>query len=834
MRLSILASLFLPAVLAHNLKIPAVEALVAEQLALFSAYVDLNGTASAPPAHRSVFSESADVHAKRHAKRQSTTAAYWYESIPKRGISAFNPSPSTYKVFRNVKDYGAVGNGIVDDTAAINRAIQDGNRCAPGSCASSSTTNAVVYFPAGTYLVSSSIISYYATNIVGNPNNLPVLKAAPNFSGLGVIDGAPYQPGGALPYGATNIFWRQVRNFVIDLTGVPAATEATGIHWPTAQATSLQNIVFRMSSAPGTKHQGCFIESGSGGFLNDLVFYGGLNAAVFGNQQFTVRNLTFYHAQTAINQIWDWGWTYKSISVNNCSVGLNMASTKPNEEVVGSVVFFDSSFTDTKVAFRISRTANANPKTGGSLAIENIQLRNVGKAIEFAPNGNTLLAGGTRKLDSWVSGTLYNPTGPQVRDGVPVVTPIRPSGLLQADGKYYERSKPQYNNLPVSSFLSARAMGATGDGRTDDTAAINRAIQQAVNNGQVLFFEAGTYIVTNTIFIPRQSRIVGEAYPVIMSRGSFFNDMNNPQPVVKIGNPGGVGTVEWSDMMISTQGQQAGAIMVQWNLASPAGASSGMWDVHTRIGGTTGSNLSLAQCGKTPESTTINRNCISAYMGMHVTKTASNLYLENVWHWVADHDVDDSQLRQITIFSGRGLLIESTAGNIWLVGTSVEHFAKYQYNFFKTQNIFAGQIQTETPYYMPNPNALSPFPTNTAIDDPAYTGLCPPGSPANCAISFGLRVNQCKNVLVYGAGLYSFFNNYSTTCSQLNNANPCQRAMVQYDKATTTNFFIYGLNTIGASGMVYRETELMAKNSDNVNVYPSSIIVYRSDVIQHS
>lgn len=30
----------------------------------------------------------------------------------------------------------------------------------------------------------------------------------------------------------------------------------------TAQATSLQNVIFKMSDAPGTQHQGLFIESG--------------------------------------------------------------------------------------------------------------------------------------------------------------------------------------------------------------------------------------------------------------------------------------------------------------------------------------------------------------------------------------------------------------------------------------------------------------------------------------------------------------------------------------------------------------------------------------------
>ncbi|KAI0179871.1 glycoside hydrolase family 55 protein [Hypoxylon sp. FL1284] len=826
MRGFVTAALFLPAVLGERLVIPEVQQAVNAQLQEFNGYI---GNSSSSAVHDVLSASIHSAHKSRSSQaniEERAITTYWYETIAHQGISAFNANKATYKVYRNVKDYGAKGDGRTDDTAAINRAISDGNRCAPGSCSSSSTTNAVVYFPAGTYIVSSSIVDYYATNLIGNPNNMPILKATAGFTGFGVIDGAQYQPGGVLPYGATNIFWRQVRNFVIDITSIPATTEATGIHWPTAQATSLQNIVFKMSTNSGTKHQGVFIEEGSGGILNDLVFYGGLYGAVFGNQQFTVRNLTFNNAVTAIYQLWDWGWTYK----NNCTVGLDMATRSGSAETVGSVTFFDSSFTNTKIAFNISRSAKTTPTTGGSLAIENVLLNNVPTAIQYGPTKAKLLAGttGSTTIASWVSGNVYNPTGPKNTAGA-ITPPVRPS-VLVSGGKFYERSKPDYASLASTSFSSVRSGGAKGDGITDDTAALQKVITAAASAGKVVYFDAGTYKVTKTLLIPAGSKIVGEGYPVIMSSGSYFANVNAPQVVVQIGNPGDSGTVEWSDMIVSTQGAQAGAILIRWNINSPAGAPSGMWDVHTRIGGTTGSNLSLANCPSTPSSTTVNNNCVAGYMSMHVSKTAARIYVENVWLWSADHDVDDKSLTQIKVYSGRGLLVESTVGTLWLVGTSIEHHVRYQYEFSHTQNIFAGQIQAETPYYQPNPGARQPFPLNTTIDDPNFDILCPQGSsPSTCSESWGLRVSASKSVLIYGAGLYSFFNNFSTACSAKGASSLCQTALVQYDSASTKTFWIYGLNTIGAYGMIYRDTTKIADYAANVNVFPSSIIAFTSN-----
>lgn len=146
----------------------------------------------------------------------------------------------------------------------FDRAISAGNTCGQG-CTSTTTTPAVIYFPAGTYMISSPINPAYFTQLIGNPNGVPTIKALasfPNSHGFALIDADPYYTSN-LNWGSTNVFYRQVRNFVIDMTNIPATTSINGIHWPTSQATSLQNVVFQMSSASGTQHVGIFCESGT-------------------------------------------------------------------------------------------------------------------------------------------------------------------------------------------------------------------------------------------------------------------------------------------------------------------------------------------------------------------------------------------------------------------------------------------------------------------------------------------------------------------------------------------------------------------------------------------
>lgn len=101
------------------------------------------------------------------------------------------------------------GDGITDDTAAINTAITDGNRCGQG-CDSSTVTPAIVYFPPGTYIVSKPIVQLYYTQFIGDAVTLPTLKAAANFAGIAVIDADPYTDTGGRSSSSKNEIYAEL------------------------------------------------------------------------------------------------------------------------------------------------------------------------------------------------------------------------------------------------------------------------------------------------------------------------------------------------------------------------------------------------------------------------------------------------------------------------------------------------------------------------------------------------------------------------------------------------------------------------------------------------
>lgn len=80
------------------------------------------------------------------------------------------------------------------------------------------------------------------------------------------------------------------------------------------------------------------------------------------------------------------------------------------------------------------------------------------------------------------------------------------------------------------------AYGATGNGVSDDSDNVQRAINANVNSGRIVYFPAGTYVFYKTVTVPAGVRMIGEAWSVIMAGGnSHFQNQMSPQPLLKVG-----------------------------------------------------------------------------------------------------------------------------------------------------------------------------------------------------------------------------------------------------------------------------------------------------------
>jgi glucan 1,3-beta-glucosidase len=299
----------------------------------------------------------------------------------------------------------------------------------------------------------------------------------------------------------------------------------------------------------GSQHQGMFMENGSGGFMSDLVFNGGKNGIWIGNQQFTVRNLTINDATTGVFAQWNWGWTFQGVTINNAQIAFDLQTgglTK-DTQTVGSEVITDAVINNTPIFIRSS--ANSAGSLKGSLVIQNARLNNVPIAVAVA-DGTTILEGGTKTITNWVQGNIYQGTN-QAASFVQAdqSAPIKDGSLLDSAGRVFGKRHPQYESFDVNDFVSIRELGAKGDGVTDDTEAIQNALNANANCGKIIYFDHGVYYITKTLTIPSGSRLIGEVWPVILAGGSNFQDQANPQIAVKVGSPNETGTVEISDIM---------------------------------------------------------------------------------------------------------------------------------------------------------------------------------------------------------------------------------------------------------------------------------------------
>ena len=152
----------------------------------------------------------------------------------------------------------------------------------------------------------------------------------------------------------------------------------------------------------------------------------------------------------------------------------------------------------------------------------------------------------------------------------------------------------------------------------------------------------------------------------------------------------------------------------------------------------------------------------------------------------------DKLVSQVSIYGGRGMLIESQ-GPCWFYGTGSEHTVLYQYQLYNAKNIYLGHIQTETPYFQPEPVAPTPFEDSIALGrfngDPSFTDC----KTDRCKEAWGLRVINSEDIILHSAGLYSWFVNYGQDCLH---PEDCQERIMQVrgsSRVVVFNIFTKGV-----------------------------------------
>ncbi|KAH8601170.1 putative exo-beta-1,3-glucanase [Bisporella sp. PMI_857] len=741
----------------------------------------------------------------------SNPATFWMDQMDHtgnaRGYAPFLANYFTFPTYRNVLSYGAKNDGSGDSSSAIQNALNDdgrgGNRWSSGVV---TAMPAHVFIPGGTYILGSQLDLRLGTIIMGDPQNPPILKAAPGFSGNILIKGYDASSSNGPP---ETSFMTALKNVIIDTNNLDKAKSIVALQWGVAQGCAIGNVNINMPS-DSTGHIGMNLAAGSTIAVTDMKITGGVIGIQNSNQQVNFKNIYFSKCRTAYGATGGFTSLLQNVVFDTCGLGIDI--TQGN---AGNVVLLDSTSTNSGPAVKFYETGTTGLRND-QVVIQNLK-HDGNNPIAINSNGATKLAAAS-SIDTWVWGNSI----PGVFVNGQSYTTTRSAALLDSSGKYFTKSAPTYAGYALDQFINVKSVTGfpvKGDGATDDSASLNAILAQAAANCKIAYFPYGVYVVKSTLFVPAGSRIVGEAWAVISGAGSTFKDVNNPQPIVKIGNAGDVGIAQITDMRFTVAEPLPGAIIVQVNMAGTSPGDVGIWDTQVTIGGTADTTIH-STCNNQDTA-----SCMGAFLGVHLT-TSSSAYLQNIWVWTADHNLDGGPLQIIS--TGRGILVESTKAT-WLVGTGAEHNWLYNYNFNAAKNVFAGLLQTESPYNQGNGAvklAPAPWTAVSKYGDPDYSWCG--GGDGRCRTSLGQNVNGGSNIFLYNTASWAFFDgpwdgNYQTQC----NGN-CQTNMLRVTN-NPTSLYWYGIGTKSADTMVL-DGKTNPQTVNNPGGWGGNIAAYRSFV----
>lgn len=165
------------------------------------------------------------------------------------------------------------------------------------------------------------------------------------------------------------------------------------------------------------------------------------------------------------------------------------------------------------------------------------------------------------------------------------------------------------------------------------------------------------------------------------------------------------------------------------------------------------------------------------------------------------------------------MLIES-AGPVLLYASASEHSVLYQYQTVNAANIFMGMIQTEPPYYQVAPPAPAPFTSSLVFPSDPDFSYCNSTS-VSCALSWAIRLINSDSIYIYGAGLYSWFQEYSQTCLATEN---CQDRI--FEIQSSSDIWLYSLITKASVEMISPDGGVSVLSADNQINYCAVVMAW--------
>jgi len=388
-----------------------------------------------------------------------------------------------------------VGDGVADDTAAIQSAID-----------AATTRGHVVFIPEGRYRLTRTVLLRSGVRVLGVGRRRPVLVLADNTPGFAqgvaaVVSftgedqfraGRPaVPPPTTVPFdpaifdGTQTTFYSALANVDFEIGAGNAG--AVAVRFRVAQHAFLRHIDFHLGSAFAGVYQ-------VGNEAEDLKFYGGRYGIVAEKTAptwpFTLLDSTFVGQRDAAIREHEAGMTLVNVVIRNTPVGIDIDEGY-GEYLWGKQVRFENV---SRAGVIISMERSALTQVGFEDAIAS----NTPVFAHLRDSGTDIAAPGQQyRVRAFSHGYRVQSLG---ATGAPAT-----SMDAAAVAALPPRSMPAIRALPaVTQWVNARTLGLRGDGATDETSALQRAIDQH----RVLYLPTGRYNVSKPLRLRPDSVLI--------------------------------------------------------------------------------------------------------------------------------------------------------------------------------------------------------------------------------------------------------------------------------------------------------------------------------------